>query len=555
MRRVLAGTPLALLAATSITVASITVAAIAPATATANAKAAAAERRRVGLPFLWPNADLTGISAAGPSDVWVSGVQGAVCIPHIATWGCLWQSDGNPVVRRWDGAQWREYALPGWKGNAPMGRVAAAAPDDVWISAVGLDPQVRYLAHFDGTAFTKVEPPVAGARFGVFADASGTWLATSDGDAPLYRRTGDGWQPAQGTGMSFVSDVQARTATDAWAVGWIGPDRAPAVAHWDGESWQPVSYSRDDAALNTVLPVAADDVWATVQGADYVVRWNGSTWSQVDLPSGIERYDLAVDGSGTIWAADQETVVVDGYYRSRPLLLSYVGGTWQRTPVSMPWGADEMVFAGLATVPGTGAVWAAAKRLQRPARPNERLTARPPRGTAPEKPRPRSPTAAHEPGDRGRAPSIEDATHRSGTRPIERKRAHRSGDSSAFGDRAQRSTRRCLRRALSAATTATPSMARPTWKTSSIQSMPPVVSTPTVCAIAVPMIAATMPTMTVRMMPMGCRPGSSRRPSAPMIAPMTIALMIPVMFMHSVCPLRRHRHLARPGGTPCHRQF
>ncbi|TDB96774.1 hypothetical protein [Actinomadura sp. 7K534] len=348
MKRVMAGAALLLSTAT------ITALASAPPSA-----AAAGEWRRVGLPFLWPKAGLTDISSAGPSDVWVSGVQGAVCIPQIASWGCTWKSEGNPVVRRWDGTRWREYALPGWSGNAPMSTVAAAAPGDVWVSATAVEPGVRYLAHFDGTAFTKVDPPID-AWYQVLAGASGTWLATSSGDTPLFRRTGGGWQPSHGTGMSFVMDVQARTADDAWAVGRAGPDQDPAVAHWDGESWQPVPYTRDDPGLTSVLPVAADDVWATVTGADYVVRWNGSTWSQVNLPSEIEYFRLAVDGSGTIWAGGQETVMVDGYRKRRPMLLSYTGGTWQRTPVSMPWGTDDMAVRALTTVPGTGTLWAAA---------------------------------------------------------------------------------------------------------------------------------------------------------------------------------------------------
>ncbi len=150
--------------------------------------------------------------------------------------------------------------------------------------------------------------------------------------------------------------MRARTATDAWAVGRGTNDRA-AVAHWDGQSWQPVDYPNDTHTLHRVLPVSATDVWVSVGGADYVTHWNGSTWSQVDLPSGVTSVDLVVDGSGTVWAGGQEWVTVDGYSKRRPVLLSYAGGIWQRTPVSMPWGADEMAVAELSTVPGTGALW------------------------------------------------------------------------------------------------------------------------------------------------------------------------------------------------------
>jgi hypothetical protein len=331
----------------------------------ASAQAAAASWRRVGLPFLWPSAGLGDIAAAGPSDVWVTGVQGTVCIPQIASFACVWSSDGNPVARRWNGSAWKEYPLPGYSGNGGLAMVSAAAPDDVWVAAGS-----RYLAHFDGSAFTKIESPVPGAGVKVFAGQSGTWLTTSvsNGDTGLYRRVGGTWQAALADGISYLMDVRARTATDAWAVGALrgsGFDRA-AVAHWDGQSWQPVAYPRNDARFVRVLPVSATDVWATVNGAGYVMRWDGSTWSQVDLPAGVQDVELAVDGSGIVWAGGHETVVVEGYYRNRPVLMSYTGGTWQRVTVAMPTGFTQMSVSGLTSVPGTGAIWVAANATAGP---------------------------------------------------------------------------------------------------------------------------------------------------------------------------------------------
>ncbi|MGI8329262.1 hypothetical protein ACRYCC_04810 [Actinomadura scrupuli] len=329
----------------------------------ASAQTAAGDWRRVGLPFLWPNAGLTDISAAGPSDVWITGVQGAICIPQIASWGCSWSSDGNPVARRWNGSAWKEYPLPGYSGNGQLSMVTAAAPDDVWVAS-DFPYQPRYLAHFDGSAFTKIESPVPDAYVKVFAGQSGTWLTTSvlNGDTGLYRRVGGTWQATPAGDISYLMDVRARTATDAWAVGALrgsGFDRA-AVAHWDGQAWQPVAYPRNDPRLTGVLPVTATDVWATVSGAGYVVRWNGSAWSQVDLPAGVTNVELVLDGSGTVWAGGQETVIVDGYPRRRPILMSYTGGAWQRVTLATPWGASEMAISGLTSVPGTGAIWLAA---------------------------------------------------------------------------------------------------------------------------------------------------------------------------------------------------
>lgn len=338
----------------------------APATFT---RAAAGQWGRVWLPFLWPTAVLTDIAAAGPSDVWITGVQGAVCVPEPASWGCLWKSDGNPVARRWNGSAWQEYTLPGYTGNGEMSMVTAAAPDDVWVAA-DFPGQPQYLARFDGSAFTKIEPPLPNANVRVFAGKSGTWLTTWVGNSGpgLYRRVAGTWQAAD-TGIYNVQDIQARTATDAWAVGRSregGPPKSP-VAHWDGKSWQPVDYPRVNESLTSVLPVSATDVWATVgTSAGYVVRWNGSTWSQVDLPTDVRSVTLTVDGSGTVWAGGEERVTVDGYTRSRPVLMSYTGGAWHRVAVEMPWGSSDMGIRGLTSVPGTNTVWVAANSTTGP---------------------------------------------------------------------------------------------------------------------------------------------------------------------------------------------
>ena len=50
-------------------------------------------------------------------------------------------------------------------------------------------------------------------------------------------------------------------------------------------------------------------------------------------------------------------------------------------------------------------------------------------------------------------------------------------------------------------------------------------------ARSVPMKAATMPTTIVSQIGMFCRPGRMSRARAPMMAPTTIAVMIPVMVM------------------------
>ena len=87
-------------------------------------------------------------------------------------------------------------------------------------------------------------------------------------------------------------------------------------------------------------------------------------------------------------------------------------------------------------------------------------------------------------------------------------------------------------RRYTATATATPMTATTSCTSNSSQSIPLVaVGIPMARARKVPMTAATMPTTIVSQIGMFCRPGRISRARAPMTAPMTIAVMIPVMVM------------------------
>jgi hypothetical protein len=63
-----------------------------------------------------------------------------------------------------------------------------------------------------------------------------------------------------------------------------------------------------------------------------------------------------------------------------------------------------------------------------------------------------------------------------------------------------------------------------------------------------PMKDATMPTMMVSQIGMGWRPGTTKRPRAPMMSPTIIVMMIPVMVM--VTPWDAARLLSGRGNRP-----
>lgn len=79
------------------------------------------------------------------------------------------------------------------------------------------------------------------------------------------------------------------TAFDTIANGWM-----PWLGQW--WSWYPLAGS---AALTAMPSGRAGDFWAIAGNA--LTRWNGTAWSTVSLPNGLQPACLAVDGDGVVW--------------------------------------------------------------------------------------------------------------------------------------------------------------------------------------------------------------------------------------------------------------
>src|SRR5439155_15364112 len=139
---------------------------------------------------------------------------------------------------------------------------------------------------------------------------------------------------------SVFADVDALSATDAWAVGHTAcptrQDGRSLTEHWDGSSWQRVTSPNAGtfAELSAVAALAADDVWAvgsTVVGSKGVVlieHWDGTRWEVVPAPA-LTRNDAleGVDGSSgdDVWAVGSG-VKQDG--NDTPLVEHWNGSAW-----------------------------------------------------------------------------------------------------------------------------------------------------------------------------------------------------------------------------------
>jgi hypothetical protein len=238
----------------------------------------------------------------------------------------LWRSTpagGGPLVLHWNGVDWTDVEPPetGQFGSEPSLTGIDAAPNgDVWIGG-----------HVRTGYPTDQMPLVMRWRNGTW-DSVETVTLRPQTEYPFAARGGQ------------LDEVDALAPDDIWAVGLaagMGDASAtvlPLVVHWDGSAWTeaelPPIANRWHHLLG-VAAIAADDVWAVGEyrnigglyhGVTY--HWDGAAWSHVWSP--IEAMasgtlsDVVALGPDDVWAA--------GVGDSGPAMMHWDGSEWSLVP-------------------------------------------------------------------------------------------------------------------------------------------------------------------------------------------------------------------------------
>jgi hypothetical protein len=275
---------------------------------------------------------LQGVSVLSPSDAWAVG--------KYAT------ASGPKLILHWNGSTWRQVASPDPGGGGTLYAVSARSPSDAW--AVGsycaarcgtASPAVRALImHWNGTA----------------------WVS-------------DAVPTPHGGVITTLRGVSARSASDAWTVGWYcltsscypgGPPAYPLTLHWNGSRWarvpSPDPGGRYGATLNAVTALSGSSAWAVggygVKGfpitgeKSLVLHWNGTTWAKVASPSrarppGTVLTSISALSPSRVWAAGWTY-----FYQAdqqRTMILRGNGGTWSQVASPSPGPDSGTVFTPL----------------------------------------------------------------------------------------------------------------------------------------------------------------------------------------------------------------
>jgi hypothetical protein len=223
------------------------------------------------------------------------------------------------------GAEWTATTLPnpsGGKNSYLNGiscqTITACKAVGTFSGSAGRPPLAESLS---GTTWAAQEPTRPGVPESVLLDIScpsSSWCMAvgvnrgSTGERPLAEVwNGSSWTvqaPPTPSGVEGqLTGVSCRSAEWCMATGgtYLGAE-VMYLAHWNGKEWTaqnapaPVGGSKDRfstsiSCSSTSFCVAVGTFTAGVQGAPLAVRWNGTTWTAEEAPSGI-----AAEGEGEL---------------------------------------------------------------------------------------------------------------------------------------------------------------------------------------------------------------------------------------------------------------
>lgn len=245
-----------------------------------------------------PGAFLLAISAPAQKDVWVVGSRGA--LDHERT-----------LILHFDGETFRIVPSPSPYLTSDLRDVVAFAPNDVWAVGTGVtmrEPHYRYtptVLHYDGARWRQVAVPSVRTGFGLEVHAiAGTgpddiWLVgtanvrDSAGWVGLIEHyDGRQWRIVPTPPSEFFT-LTAIAPGDVWAAGSSAPTYRPnrPVAHWNGRRWRLVKDAAQDGWATTARDSSASgasNIWIVGDQAagPFVERFDGRRFTRVPVPAG-----------------------------------------------------------------------------------------------------------------------------------------------------------------------------------------------------------------------------------------------------------------------------
>jgi hypothetical protein len=173
---------------------------------------------------------------------------------------------------------------------------------------------------------------------------------------------------------AHVTDIEAISPSDAWAVGYFGDSDPlqPLLLHWNGRAWTRHALALPGTELGAVSATSTRDVWAVgrERGAPngsnlgaVTMHWDGSRWRVVrsgeDRRSETGLDDVLALSPNDVWTVGSGFVLGAG---TSPLLEHWDGRSWHTVAVrgeGQLYAIDgtssrDLLAVGYAMPPGSG---------------------------------------------------------------------------------------------------------------------------------------------------------------------------------------------------------
>lgn len=226
---------------------------------------------------------------------------------------------------RWDGEGWSDWAIDKtWE----IGDIEMLDEGEGWAS------KGNVIARWDGQEWRSVPgtpPGASSGGLGVLRDGGETrgWFGTFGG---MYELSGETWVPITLTRQSLVVDIEVPDPREGWAV------MAEALYRYDGSDWSEVDLPlRPSSVLLDVDAPERSNAWVLAD-PDGLYHWDGTSWERHDLspfggmfaPSRIQALRLEEDSLATdVWVVGRYPSI--GRYRVvTPVGSAYLPVTGKR---------------------------------------------------------------------------------------------------------------------------------------------------------------------------------------------------------------------------------
>jgi ligand-binding sensor domain-containing protein len=261
--------------------------------------------------------------------------------------GSIWAGTFSGGLGKFDGSKWTKVGIPGLSNN-----ITAIAQDkngNLWVGAAngvaknngswtvyntsnsGLPGDVITsivfdsldnawigtnfgLAKFDGTKWTAFTPQSSGLS-GEFVEAlsidsqNNIWIGTYDNG--LSKFDGTNWTNYNSSNSGLPDDEVYAVHVDVAGTKWVGTMNG--LATFDGSTWTNINTSNSglpNGNYNTPLvtgPIHIDSKNNKWIGGTYLVKFDGTTWTQFDPATTVYSYSptnvtsVTTDNSGIPW--------------------------------------------------------------------------------------------------------------------------------------------------------------------------------------------------------------------------------------------------------------